>query len=148
MTATPRIVAAVRSAVQPRIRAIVPACELRFVRNGSELVRALNEAPCDLLIVETHFNESAAAAALSYARAREETFPVVCVRDVPFAKPPYAALNALRAILGAAGADAFIDLHAHANDEAGNACARAILEPLLRRTPPPPAAPGLRLSHR
>jgi len=91
---------------------------------------------------------SAAAAALSYARAREETFPVVCVRDVPFAKPPYAALNALRAILGAAGADAFIDLHAHANDEAGNACARAILEPLLRRTPPPPAAPGLRLSHR
>jgi len=42
----------------------------------------------------------------------------------------------------------FIDLHAHANDEAGNACARAILEPLLRRTPPPPAAPGLRLSHR
>ena len=134
--------------MQPRIRVIVPACELRFVRNGSELVRALNEAPCDLLIVETHFNESAAAAALSYARAREETFPVVCVRDVPFAKPPYAALNALRAILGAAGADAFIDLHAHANDEAGNACARAILEPLLRRTPPPPAAPGLRLSHR
>ena len=132
MTATPRIVAAVRSDVQPRIRAIVPACELRFVRNGSELVRALNEAPCDLLIVETHFDESAAAAALRYARARDETFPVVCVRAVPFAKPPHAALNALRARLGAAGADAFIDLHAHADDEAGNACARAILEPLLR----------------
>ena len=122
--------------MQSRIRAIVPACELRFVRNGSELVHALNEARCDLLIVETHFNESAAATALSYARAHKEIFPVVCVRDVPLAKPPQAALNALRAMLGAAGADAFIDLHAHADDEAGNACARAILEPLLRALRP------------
>ena len=93
--AAPRIVAAVNADVRPRIRAILPGCELRFVQTGSELVRALEEAQCTLMIVEVHFDDSSAVAALKCVLAREETFPVVCVRDVPGDKPGYAMLMEL-----------------------------------------------------
>jgi hypothetical protein len=127
----PRVVAAVSRDVGPRIRAILPACELRCVGTGSELVRALDEAPCNLLIVEVHFDESTAVAALTVALARGATCPVVCVRDVPFAKLAHATLDALRMALGAVGAQAFIDLLEYPDDEAGNAGVRALLERLL-----------------
>jgi len=128
----PRVVAAVGPYVKPRIRAILARCDLRFVATGSELVQALDEAPCDLMIVEVHFNESAAAAALRCALARDETFAVVCVRTVPFAVPPHAVLNALRMVLGGAmPAKAFVDLVDYADDEAGNAHLRGMFERLL-----------------
>ncbi len=126
-----RVVAAVTNDLQPRIRAIFPGCDVRFVRSGTELVRALDEARCEMMVVQVHFNESSAAAALMCVLAREESFPVVCVRDVPDAKPAYAALNALRIALGGIVARAFIDLVEHRDDEAGNARVRAMLEPLL-----------------
>ena len=66
---SPRVVAAVSAGVRRRISAILQGWELRFVRAGSELVRALDEARCDLMIVEVHFNESSAAAAALRARA-------------------------------------------------------------------------------
>lgn len=129
--AAPRIVAAVNADVRPRIRAILPGCELCFVQTGSELVRALEEAQCTLMIVEVHFDESSAVSALKCALAREETFPVVCVRDVPADKPGYATLNALRMALGAALVREFIDLLEHSDDEAGNAGLRAMFMELL-----------------
>jgi hypothetical protein len=129
--AAPRVVAAVSSEVQPRILAILAGCAVRFVQTGSELVRALDEAHCALMIVEVHFNESTAVAALRCVLSREETFPVVCVRDVPCDKPGYAALNALRAALGGVGAQDFIDLVEHRDDEAGNARVRAAFMRLL-----------------
>ena len=129
--AAPRIVAAVTADVRPRICAILPGCELRFVQTGSELVRALEEAQCTLMIVEVHFDDSSAVAALKCVLAREETFPVVCVRDVPGDKPGYAMLNALRTALGAMVARKFIDLVEHRDDEVGNACVRAMLMQLL-----------------
>lgn len=134
--AAPRIVAAVNPDVWPRIRAILPGCELRFVQTGSELVRALEEAQCTLMIVEVHFDDSSAVAALKCVLAREETFPVVCVRDVPGDKPGYAMLNALRTALGAMVARKFIDLVEHRDDEAGNACVRAMLMQLLAAESP------------
>jgi hypothetical protein len=127
----PRVVVAVTGEVQPRIRAILPGCELRFVQNGSELVRALEEAQCTLMIVEVHFDDSSAVAALKCVLARGDTFPVVCVRDVSLAKPAHAALDALRMALGAVVAREFIDLVEHRDDEAGNACVRALLMRLL-----------------
>jgi hypothetical protein len=129
--AAPRVVAAVTHDVQRRIRAILPECELRFVQTGSQLVHVLDEAHCALMIVEVHFDESAAAAALKCVLAREETFPVVCVRDVPFAKLGRAALDALRTALGGAGVQAFVDLLEYPDDETGNARVRAMLEQLL-----------------
>jgi DNA-binding NarL/FixJ family response regulator len=97
---SPRVVAAVTSDVKRRISAILRGCELRFVRAGSELVQALDEARCDLMIVEVHFNESSAAAALRCVLARGERFPVVCVREVHSDQPGYAALGALRMAAG------------------------------------------------
>ena len=129
--AAPRIVAAVNADVRPRIRAILPGCELRFVQTGSELVRALEEAQCALMIVEVHFDDASAVAALKCVLAREETFPVVCVRDVHGDRPGYATLNALRMALGAVVARKFIDLAEHRDDEAGNAGLRAMLMELL-----------------
>ena len=127
----PCVVAAVSGEIEPRIRAILAGCALRFVHTGSELMRALDEARCALLIVEVHFNESTAAAALRCALSREETFPVACVRDVPSGKPGYAALNALRMALGGNSAQDFIDLAEHLDDEAGNARVRARLQRLI-----------------
>lgn len=129
--AAPCIVAAVSGDVQRRIRAILPECELRFVHTGSQLVRVLDEAHCDMMIVEVHFDESTALAALKCALSRDGTFPVVCVRGVPFAKLGRPALDALRMALGGLGAQHFIDLLQYADDESGNASVRSMLEQLM-----------------
>jgi hypothetical protein len=126
-----RVVAVVTGDLQARIRSLFPECDLRFVRSGTDLVRALDEARCEMMVVQVHFNESSAAAALMCVLARAETFPVVCVRDEADAKPAYAALNALRIALGAIVARAFIDLVEHRDDEVGNARVRAMLQNLL-----------------
>jgi len=124
----PRVVAAVSSCIRPRILAVLSGCELCFVSTGTELVRALDAAPCTLLMVEVHFDESAAAAALRCVLACGGSFPVVCVRDVPGAKPAHAALNALHLAFGSVGARDFIELWQHPDDEAGNARVRTRLE--------------------
>jgi hypothetical protein len=111
----PSVVVAVTAEIEPRMRAILAGCALRFVQTGSELVRALDEARCALLIVEVHFDESAAGAALRCVRARQETVPVVCVREVRSGKP-------LRMV----GAEDFIDLAEQRDDEV-----RARLERLI-----------------
>lgn len=131
----PRLVAAVSSDIRPRIHAVLAGRDLCFVSSGSELVRALDAAPCGLLMVEVHFEESAAAAALRCALACGASFPVVCVRNVPGAKPAYAALNALRMALGADVACDFIDLWEYPDDEAGNARVRARVERHLHAIP-------------
>lgn len=129
--AAPYIVAAVSRDVQRRIRAILPECELRFVHTGSQLVRVLDEAHCAMMIVEMHFDESTAVAALKCALSRAKTFPVVCVRSVPFAKLGGPALDALRMALGEPGAQHFIDLLQYADGEIGNARVRSMLERLM-----------------
>ena len=126
--AVPRVLATVSPDIQRRVRAILPECELRFVATGTQLVRALDEARCDMVIVEMHFDESAAMAALRLVLLREESFPIVCVRSVPPARPAPPALGALRMALGAAN---FIDLLQYPDDEAANARLRAVLEGLL-----------------
>ena len=142
-TATaPRVVAAVSRDIQTRIRAILSGWELRFVRSGTELMHALDELRCDMMIVEVHFDASAAAAALRCALSREEGFPVVCVRGVRFGESGHAALDALRMALGAVGAHEFIDLLKYPDDEPGNAGVRAMLERLV------PAIPMKRLAER
>jgi hypothetical protein len=125
------IVAAVSWDVQRRIRAILPEYELRFADTGTQLVRVLDEAHCDLMIVEVHFDESTAVAALKCALSRDGTFPVVCVRGVPFAKLGRPALDALRMALGELRAQHFIDLLQYADDEIGNARVRFMLERLM-----------------
>ena len=127
----PRVVAAVSGDLQPRIRALLPGCVLRFVRTGSELVRALDEAHCAMLIVEVHFDEHAAVAALRCVLAREDTFPVVCVRSVSCDRRERVVLDALRRALHGTVARAFIDLAEHLDDETGNARVRTMLMRLL-----------------
>jgi len=129
--AAPRVVAAVSGDLQTRIRALLPGCVLRFVRTGSELVRALDEAHCAMLIVEVRFDESSAAAALRCVLSRQESFPVVCVREVRGGRPGHVVLGALRVTLGAVVARNFVDLAKHGDDDAGNARAREALMRLL-----------------
>ena len=131
--ALPRVVAAVRRDVQRRIRAVLPGCELRFAETGDELARALDEARCDQLILRLHFDESSTVAALERVLSRRETFPVVCVRGVPFARLGDTALEASRLALGELGAQHFIDLLEYPDDALGNARVRVMLERLLAR---------------
>jgi hypothetical protein len=127
----PRVVAAVGGSVQRRIRAILPGCELHFVQTGAQLVRALDDGQCDMLIVGMQFDESSAVAVLERVLARKETFPVVCVRGMPFTRLGQPAFDALRMALDALGASNFIDLLQYPDDEAGNARIRAMLERLI-----------------
>jgi len=131
--AAPRVVAAVSPDVQRRIQAILPECEVRFVETGTQLVRALDEARCDMLIVGLHFDESSALAALERVFSREKTFPVVCVRGAPFSRLGKPTLDALRMALGELGAQNFIDLLEYPDDALGNAHVRAMLERLIAR---------------
>jgi hypothetical protein len=127
----PRVVAAVNPEIRPRIRAVLPGCELRFVHTGAELARALDEARCDMLILGLHFDESSAAAAVERVMSREETFPVVCVRGQAFTLLGEKSLEASRLALRALGAHNFIDLLEYPNDALGNARVQAMLERLL-----------------
>ena len=133
----PCVVAAVRRNVQRRIRAILPDCELRFVETGAELRRALDESACDLLIIGLHFDQSSALQALQRVLARDENFPVVCVRGLPFARLGHSSLEASRLALAELGAHNFIDLLQYPDDALGNARVRAMLDRLL---PPPRSA--------
>jgi hypothetical protein len=130
--AAARVVAAVSPDVQRRIRAILSGCELHFVHTRAQLLRALEGERCDMLIVGSHFDESTAVAALERVLARGETFPVVCIRGMPFAsrlgKP---TIEALRMASSELGAQHFIDLLQYPDDEHGNARVRAMLERLL-----------------
>ena len=125
------VVAAVSAEARPRISAILRGWELHFVDTGSELVKALADRTWDMMVLEVHFNRHAAAAALQCALSGNASFPVVCVRHAPFANRGHAALDALRMTLGAVGAHAFVDLLEYADDDAGNAAARLLLEELL-----------------
>jgi DNA-binding LacI/PurR family transcriptional regulator len=130
--AAPRVVAAVSREVQRRIRAILPGCELHFVQTEEQLLRALNEARCDMLIVGSHFDESTAVAALERVLARGASFPVVCVRVMPFAaRLGQPTVEALRMASSELGAQHFIDLLQYPDDENGNARVRALLQRLL-----------------
>jgi hypothetical protein len=130
----PRVVAAVARSLQRRIRAILPDCELRFVRTSAELLRALEETPCDLLIIGLHFDQSSAMQALQRVLAREGTFPVVCVHGLPFSRLGHPALQASRLALSELGAHNFIDLLQYPDDALGNARVSAMLEGLLPRS--------------
>lgn len=134
----PCVVAAVSRNVQRRIRAILPDCELRFVETGAELLRALDDTACDLLIIGLHFDQSSAAQALQRVLARDQAFPVVCVRGLPFSRLGHPALEASRLALSELGAHNFIDLLEYPDDALGNARVRAMLDRLL---PPARRAP-------
>jgi len=126
----PRVLAAVPREAEPRILSVLPQCNVRFVHTGEQLLRALDDGPCDMVIVGMQFDESTAVAALERVFARDETFPVVCVRGVRsrLGKP---ALDSARIALGELGAQNFIDLLEYPDDQAGNNRVRSMLERLL-----------------
>lgn len=126
------MIVAVAAEARERLRAILSRSELRFVDTEEELLRALAEGRCDMLIVGAHFQESSAIAAMEHVFARDKTVPLVCIRgkpfDLPLGKP---ALDALGMASRALGASNFIDLLEYPDDEAGNARVRAMLERLI-----------------
>lgn len=130
-----RVVAAVTPELQPRLRAILSGCDLRFARTGSDLVRALEEAHCELMVLELHYDQAAALAALRCVVARQDTYPVVCVRAARFPRTAAGMLDRLRLGVGAAVAPKLIELVEHLDDAAGNAQVRAMLEHVMSSEP-------------
>lgn len=131
----PRVVAAVTQELQPRLRSILSGCDLRFARTGSDLVRALDEAHCQLMILEIHYDQAAAMAALICVVARQDVYPVVCVRAARFPERARTTLDALRLGVGAAVAPKLIELGEHRDDAAGNARVREMLEQAMSSEP-------------
>lgn len=126
----PRVLAAVPREAEPRILSVLPQCNVRFVHTGEQLLRALDDGPCDMVIVGMQFDESTAVAALERVFARDETFPVVCVRGMRsrLGKP---AVDSARVALSELGAQNFIDLLEYPDDQANNHRVRSMLERLL-----------------
>jgi hypothetical protein len=127
----PRVLAAVPREAEPRILSVLPQCNVRFVHTGEQLLRALEEGSCHMVIVGMQFDESTALAALERILARDDGLPVVCVRGMQsrLGKP---AVDSARIALGALGAQHFIDLLEYPDDEAGNARVRSMLGALMR----------------
>ena len=127
----PRVLAAVPREAEPRILSVLPQCNVRFVHTGEQLLRALDEGPCHMVIVGMQFDESTAAAALERILARDDSPPVVCVRSVQsrLGKP---AIDSARIALSELGAQHFIDLLEYPHDEAANARLRSMLGALMR----------------
>ena len=132
----PRVLAAVPREAEPRILSVLPQCNVRFVHTGEQLLRALDEGPCHMLIVGMQFDESTAVAALERLFLRDETFPVVGVRGMPsrLGKP---AVDSVRIALGELGAQNFIDLLEYPDDDGGNERVRSMLQRLLDPRPSP-----------
>lgn len=131
-----RVLVAVAEPARRRAAAILADCDLRFVESCDELLRALDEADHDLLVIGAHFDESSAAALLERVFEREDAGPVVCVRGTSFAtrlgKP---TVDALRLASEELGAQYFIDLLEFPDDAEGNAHVRRMLERLLIQSP-------------
>jgi len=128
-----RVIVAATAESQPRLRAVLPECDLCFVDTERQLLRALARGRCDMLIVGTHFQDSSAVAAIERVLSVDETIPVVCIRARPFATLGQPAVDALRMATRALGASNFIDLLEYPDDERGNARVRRMLERLLPR---------------
>ena len=129
-----RVIVAATAESQPRIRMVLPECDLCFVDTERQLLRALARGRCDMLIVGAHFQESSAVVAIEQLLSRDEAIPVVCIRATPFATPlGQPAVDALRMATRALGASNFIDLLEYPDDERGNARVRRMLERLLPR---------------
>jgi chemotaxis response regulator CheB len=128
-----RAIVAVSPQLQPRFRVILRGWDVRFAKSGEDLLAALEEAHCDIVIIGLHFDESTAVAALERVLEREETFPVVCVRGVPLRRLRERTLHTLRTTLDELGAREFIDLLEYPDDAVGNARVGAMLERLVIR---------------
>jgi len=128
----PRVLVAVSPQAKERMRRILADCELRFADTACDLLHALDNEQCDMLIVGAHFDESSAVSALERVLSRPESFPVVCVRGLPsmFGK---GSLAAFRMALSELGTQNFIDLLEYPDDDAANARVRAMLLRLIDR---------------
>lgn len=136
-SADPRLVVAVGPATRDRLARILAGWPVRYVASLDGLTQALDLWAHELVIVSSRFDHSQALHALEQALKRTDR-PVVCVRGIAQLSPlGEASVQALRVAARELGVACFIDLNQFADDAAGDARVRAMLEQLNANPPAP-----------
>lgn len=115
-----------------RISAILAGYDLVFVRTMSEAQRALDREPFALVLVGVHFDDSRMFDLLRHMQAKglRNGCAVVCMRSQHFVSPAI-TIEGLEIAAKALGCNLFLDLTWYADDAAGNAAVRTLLEALI-----------------
>ena len=115
-----------------RISEILSGHQLEFVRTLSDAQRAVERNGFALVLVGVHFDESRMFDLLRYLQARGEPrgCAVICMRTHRFASPAI-TIEGLEIATKALGCNLFLDLTWYADDAAGNAAVRQLLEALI-----------------
>jgi DNA-binding response OmpR family regulator len=115
-----------------RLSQILSGYELTFVRTMDEARRELAADGFALIIVGVHFDDSRMFDLLRYLQASGERpgCAVICMRSRHFQSAAI-TLEGLEIAAKALGCNVFLDLTWYAEDAAGNAAVRKLLEALL-----------------
>ncbi|HEX7220779.1 MAG TPA: hypothetical protein VF280_16325 [Burkholderiales bacterium] len=115
-----------------RISEILPGYELEFVRTLGAAQRAIDRERFALVLVGVHFDESRMFDLLRYLQARSAPAgcAVICMRTHHFASTAI-TIEGLEIATKALGCNLFLDLTWYADDAAGNAALRQLLEALI-----------------
>lgn len=114
-----------------RLAAILAGHELVFVRTLGDAQRLLAQRDVDCIMIGVHFDDSRMFDLVRHVRAsdRNATRPVVCMRTHRFASA--ISFEGLEMAARAVDCSLFLDLTRYADDAAGNAEVRRLLEGLL-----------------
>jgi hypothetical protein len=122
-----RILVADRPESDRRISAILAGYELVFVRTMNDAQRALGREQFALVLIGVHFDDSRM---FDLLRCLPAGAAAVCVRSQHFQSQAI-TLEGLGIAAKALGCTLFLDLTWYADDAAGNAAVRRLLEALL-----------------
>jgi hypothetical protein len=129
---TPRVLTAVAPRAAQRMSRILAGWEVSHAASLAQFAHELRCSNFDLMIVGCHFDGSRALEAVKTARAQAPEVPLVCVLAAPFSTPlGEATVTAFHTAAEELGVDCFVDVLQFADEEAGNARIRGMLERLV-----------------
>lgn len=122
-----KILVADRAESDRRLCAILAGHELVFVRTMDDAQRALAREQFALILIGVHFDDSRM---FDLLRCLPQGTTAVCVRSQHFQSTAI-TLEGLEIAAKALGCNLFLDLTWYADDAAGNAAVRKLLEALI-----------------
>lgn len=129
----PKILVADTTDGDRRIASILAGHQVTFVRTLDEAPRTLVREKFALVLIGVHFDDSRMFDLLRHLQANgvRTGYAVICIRSQHFLSPTI-TIEGLEIATKALGCDLFLDMTWYADDAAGNAAIRTLLEALLK----------------
>jgi CheY-like chemotaxis protein len=127
----PRVVVADIPPVHPRIARALIGFDLEFVTNLASALNALRDRTFDVVVVGIDLEESNALYVVQRVREIVPQTPLICIRAAePRYRVPSATEHGFRLACEALGARGLVNFFDFADDAAGNAAIREVVEGL------------------